>query len=106
MRAPRLPSIFKLTEHNRYKRFSYEPRTFDERKEELEKRRLEIEKEMQREQSLGEKGEKLLRERISDSWSRVETRRQQRNSTFRLLLILTILVAIIYAIFSKMDLTL
>lgn len=105
MKAPRLPSIFKLTEHNRYKRFGYEPRTFDERKERLEQRRAEIEKEIERDRRLGEKGESLLRERITESWSRRETRRQHRNSTFRLLLILAFLVALIYAIFIKLDLT-
>ncbi len=96
MRPPRLPSVFKLTEHNRYKTFNYEPRTFDERKERLEKRKKEIEKELALEQKLGKNYEEHLRERISESWSRKETRRVQRNSGLRLLLILAALMAIVY----------
>jgi hypothetical protein len=96
MRPPRLPSVFKLTEHNRYKNFNYEPRTFDERKERLAKRKKEIEKELALEQKLGKKYEEHLRERISESWSRKETRRVQRNSGLRLLLILAALMGIVY----------
>ncbi|HKK38738.1 MAG TPA: hypothetical protein VJ949_04945 [Cryomorphaceae bacterium] len=96
MRPPRLPSVFKLTEHNRHKSFNYEPRTFDERKERLEKRRKQIEKELALEQKLGKNYEEHLRERISESWSRKETRRVQRNSSWRLLLILAALIAVVY----------
>lgn len=103
MKTPRLPSIFKLTEYNRNKRFTYEPRTFDEKKEKLEKRQREIEKELEIEKRLGKKYENHLRERISESWSRRETRRQQRNSGVRLLLILAALVILIYLIYTKFD---
>lgn len=103
MRAPKLPSIFKLTEHNRHKRFHYEPRTFDERKERLEKKRKEIEKELNIERRLGKKYEEHLREKITDSWSRRETRRQQRNSGIRLLLILAALLILLYLIYDKFD---
>jgi len=96
MRPPSLPSVFKLTEHNRHKSFNYEPRTFDERKERLEKRRKQIEKELALEQKLGKNYEEHLRERISESWSRKETRRVQRNSSWRLLLILAALIAVVY----------
>jgi len=96
MRPPRLPSVFKLTEHNRHKSFNYEPRTYDERKERLEKRRKQIEKELALEQKLGKNYEEHLRERISESWSRKETRRVQRNSGWRLLLILAALIAVVY----------
>ena len=101
MKPPRIPSIFKITEHNRYKRFEYKPRTFDEQKENIEKRRLQIEKEVAREKRLSEDGELYLRERINDTWSRRETRRQKKRSNIRLLLILGILVLIIYYIYSK-----
>ncbi len=96
MRPPRLPSVFKLTDHNRYKSFNYEPRTFNERKENLAKRKKSIEKELELEQKLGKNYEEHLRERISESWSRKETRRVQRNSGLRLLLILTALIAVVY----------
>ena len=96
MRPPRLPSVFELTDHNRYKSFTYEPRTFDERKERLAKQKKAIEKELALEQKLGKNYEEHLRERISESWSRKETRRVQRNSGLRLLLILTALIAVVY----------
>jgi len=99
MRAPKLPSVFKLTEHNRYKSFHYEPRTFDERKQRLEKRKREIKKELELEKKLGKKYEEHLRESINDSWSRKETRRVQRNSGLRLLLILTCLLAVVYYLY-------
>lgn len=101
MKPPRIPSVFKLTEHNNYKRFDYKPRTYDEQKEKLEKKRIAIEKELALEKRLGENYESHLRERISDSWSQKEMRRQNRASSKRLLLILAIMVLIIFAIYSK-----
>lgn len=101
MKPPRIPSVFKLTEHNRYKRFEYNPRTFDEQKENIEKRRIQIEKEVAREKRLSEDGELHLRERMNETWSRRETRRQNKRSNIRLLVILAVLVLIIYAIYSK-----
>jgi len=106
MKPPRIPSLFKLSKYNEPKRFSYEPRTYDERKENLEKRKRAIEKEMEREGRLGKDYETHLRESIHDSWARRETRRQNRNSGRRLLLILAVLVVIMYFIFTKYDLTL
>jgi hypothetical protein len=103
MKPPRIPSIFKLSEYNRHKKFNYTPRTFDEQKERLEKRKQEIEKEIAREKRLGSKYESHLRERITDSWSRKETRRQSRNSGIRLLLILAALILLLYLIYSKFD---
>ncbi len=103
MKPPRIPSVFKLSDHNSYKRFDYKPRTYDEQKEKLEKRQRQVEKELAIEQRLGKNYEAQLREKISNSWSRKETRRQSRNSSIRLLVILAILVLIIFAIYSKLD---
>lgn len=100
MKPPRIPSVFKISK-NSHKRFDYKPRTYDEQKEKLEERRISIEKEIAREQRLGENYESHLRERITDSWSQRETRRQKRASSKRLLVILAILALIIYAIYSK-----
>lgn len=100
MKPPRIPSVFKLS-NSSYKRFDYKPRTFDEQKEKLEKQRITIEKEIAREQRLGKNYESHLRERITDSWTHKETRRQNRASSKRLLLILAIIVLIIFAIYSK-----
>ncbi len=101
MKAPRLPSIFKLTQYNRNRTFSYEPRTFDERKERLEKRRKEIEQEVQKERGNNSSYRVHLSGRISETWHRKETRRQQRNSGARLLLILAALMLILYFVFKK-----
>lgn len=106
MKPPRIPSVFKLTQYNEYKRFKYEPRTFDEQKERLAKRRLEIEKELEREKRLGKNYETHLRESIHNSWSKRETRRQKRNSSYRLLLILAALLALLYYIYKKFDILL
>lgn len=106
MKPPRIPSVFKLTKYNEYKRFHYEPRTFDEQKERLAKRKLEIEKELEREKRLGKNYETHLRESIHNSWSKRETRRQKRNSSYRLLLILAALLAILYYIYKKFDILL
>lgn len=103
MRPPRLPSIFKLTEHNRYRNFEYKPRVYDERKERLEKRKAEIEKEVARDKRMGKKHEAHLREKINDSWARRETRRQNRNSSVRVLLILAALIILMYLIYAKFD---
>ncbi len=103
MKPPRIPSVFKLTKYNQPRRFNYEPRTFDERKERLEKRQREVERELERDQRLGEKREAYLRESIQDSWAKRETRRQNRNSGRRLLLILAALIIILYLLYTKFD---
>jgi hypothetical protein len=104
MKPPRIPSIFKLSEHNQAKRFNYTPRVYDEQKEKLEKRKREIEAEIANEKRMGANYERHLRERISDSWSRRETRRQQKNSSRRLLLILAGILILLYFIYQKIDL--
>lgn len=103
MKPPRIPSLFKQGKYSQNRRFHYEPRIYDEQKEKLEKRRREIERDLEREKRLGENHEALLRENIHDSWARRETRRQNRNSGRRLLLILAALVMILYVLFTKFD---
>ncbi len=106
MKPPRIPSIFRLGARNENRQFNYKPRIYDEQKEKLEKRRLEIEKELAREKKLGKVYESHLRERIGESWSRKENHRQKRNSNVRLLLILGIIVAILYVVYGKFDFSL
>jgi Flp pilus assembly protein TadB len=101
MKPPRIPSVFKLSEYNSHKRFGYEPRTFNERKERLENRKQEIDRELQIEKKLGKKYEAHLRDQIGESWSRRETRRQKRNSSVRLLLILAALLVLIFLIYNN-----
>lgn len=102
MRAPRLPSIFKLTD-NSHKQFHYQPRTYNEQKERLEKRRKEIERDIELENRTRGDVRAESRTRISDSWIRRETRRQQRNSSKRVLLILAALAILVYLIFNNTD---
>lgn len=102
MKPPRLPNIFKLTEYNRNRQFTYTPRYYDERKERLEKRRKEIEAEMHARGEHGDVRPHLLRERIQDAWHRKEMRRQQGNSGRRLLLILAALIALLYYLYIKL----
>ncbi|HKL02956.1 MAG TPA: hypothetical protein VJ911_04745 [Cryomorphaceae bacterium] len=106
MKPKHFPSIFKLSKYNEYKRFHYEPRTFDEQKQKLAERKIQIEKELEREKRLGKNYEAHLRESIHNSWSKRETRRQKRNSSFRVLLILAALLAILYYIYIKFDIPL
>ncbi len=101
MKPPRIPSLFKMGDRSRPKSFGYQPRTFDERKERLKKRKDEIDTEMAKQKGLGSTYENHLRERISDSWARRETRRQSRNSGYRVLLILAGLIILLYLIFSN-----
>src|SRR5690554_1055040 len=100
MKLPRIPSEFRIAK-NSPKRFEYKPTTYDEQKEKLEERRTIVENEIAREQRIGDNYESHLRERIADSWSQRETRRQKKASSYRLLVILAILVLNIYAIYSK-----
>ncbi len=103
MKAPRIPSIFKLTEYNQNRKFNYQPRVYDAQKEKLEKRKRQIEAELAAEKRVGKNYESHLRERISESWTHKENRKQQRNSSYRLLLILSILILLMYFIFDKFD---
>jgi hypothetical protein len=104
MKAPRIPSIFKLGERDQHRTFSYNPRTYSEQQERLAKRRKQIEKEIANNEGLGKNYESHLRDRISESWSRREMRRQKRNSSRRLLLILAVILMLLFLIYQKSDL--
>ena len=102
MKAPRIPSIFKLG-NNQNKRFRYVPRTYDERKERLDQRMKEIENEAEYASRIKGSLNKDTRSRISDSWLRREVRQQEKNASRRVMLILAALAILVYLIFFKTD---
>ena len=99
MKAPRLPSLFKTGRYSEPRRFEYKPRFYDKRKEELEKRRKDIEREVAREKRLSETHKEEFRERITETWSRRRIRRQQANSNIRLVVILAALALLAYYLY-------
>lgn len=93
-------SIMKI---NGFRRFDFPARFYDERKTQLESKRLAYEKQ----HALAEKGEhaSLLRAKIADSWVRNDDyRRSIFNSNLRLLVILGVLLVVILAFAGMSDL--
>jgi len=93
-------SIMKI---NGYRRFDFPARFYDERKVQLESKRLAYEKQHE----LAAKGEhaSLLREKISGSWVRNDDyRRSIFNSNLRLLVILGVLLLVILTFAGMSDL--
>lgn len=91
MRAPKLPSLFRAGRQEP-KRFSYRPRLYDERRERLEKRKKQIEKELKLEQRIKENPEVQKLEYERDNYLRFERKRQSRQSNIRLIIILAALI--------------
>lgn len=93
--------LFKTPAH---RRFNYEPRYYDERREELE-RKIKRHQEMK---ELSESEESSLRARysmqqkIEDSWQPTY-RKQSNRSTMRLIVILGALVTLAYLLFLRID---
>jgi hypothetical protein len=104
MKAPRIPSFIRNGKYSQNKQFHYQPRTYDEQKERLEKRRREIENEIAYEKRIKGSLKDEKRTRISESWIRREKRTQERNASRRVLLILGAIIVLIYLIFIKTDL--
>lgn len=105
MKAPRIPTIFKIGS-SEPRGFKYKPRIYDEEKEKFEKRKRQIEKELDLKKQGGLSHEEDLRERISNSWSRREMRSKDRGRSRRLIIILIALALICYLIYTKLDLIL
>ncbi len=103
MKAPRIPSLFKVGEYSQNKRFRYHPRTYDQQQEKFDKKKKEIENEVAYETRMKGSMKHESRNRISNSWLRRETRRQEKNASKRVLLILAALMVLVYLIFFKTD---
>ena len=92
MQAPRLPSVFK---QNRAKRFEFNPRFYDERKERIE----ELKKKYASEGKSTEGIRTIQRGSLKSDWRSGDTRAEKVGSSNRLLLIIVIaLFALTYLI--------
>lgn len=103
MKAPKLPSLFKLRKYNYHRQFDYQPRYYNEQAEKLQKRQRQIERELELEKKLGKTHEQVLRDRISESWGRREMARHRRNSSRRILIILVVICLLMYFLYTKLD---
>ena len=103
MRPPDLPSVFRNV-RTRPKGFNYIPRYYDEQKEELEKRIRIIEKEVE----LEDRDAAVAKARISHNLRGKMTDRSvhysDKTRTLRLLIILGVILAIGYTLYSYLDL--
>jgi len=102
MKAPRIPTLFKLG--RKYpKRFNYEPRFYNERKERIEKRTREIEAELKIEERMQHDESFRNRQNEQENWLRFERTKRAKQSNIRLLVILFSLLFVTYLIFQKLD---
>jgi hypothetical protein len=103
MNFKKIPSIIR---HNyRFKRFEYKPRYYDEEKEKLERRKRMIRAEVEHENNLKDDAylERHARMQINmeDTW-RNRRSTETRKSNIRIVIIIAILVAILYAVKIKL----
>lgn len=103
MKAPKIPTLFKMGQRNSAAQFNYKPRFYNEQKERIEKRRKEIEAELKYEARLNE-DENLQRKALDQSnWIRFERTKKAKQSNMRLLVILFGLLFITYIILERLD---
>lgn len=89
-------SVFKMP--SKYRKYNFQPRYYDERKENL-KRKLE------REKNIGSAGEREIKfkSELEETWGNTERKSQILKSNFRLLVILVLITAGVYYVFTGMD---
>lgn len=85
----------------RNRQYEYTPRYYDEKKERLQNRQLELEKELEEEKKI--KSDSQYAENIKGQMHGVfkYRKRQEQRSNFRLVLILTLLFALFYYFFLR-----
>ena len=103
MNFKKFPSVIR---HNyRFKRFEYNPRYYDEEKEKLEKRKRMIHAEVEHEEKMKDDAyvERHARMRIKmeDTW-RNRRSTETRKSNIRIVIIIAILVAVLFAVKVKL----
>ena len=94
-------SLFKLP--NKYKRFEYTPRYYDERKEALEKKIRQYNTDATAEEELKVRREVSFRENVSDRWSNSDFRRKNMRANVRLLIILAAVLVVFFILFTQID---
>ena len=94
-------SLFKLP--NKYKRFDYTPRYYDERKEALEKKIKTYSKETLDSDETKVRRVISFRANTNDRWGNGEYRSKSVRANIRLLIILGAVLVVFFILFTQMD---
>lgn len=85
------------------RKFDYQPRYYDERKERLERKKKQYERAESGEMTAEERRE-MLRESMRGEWERADYRQRQRNSSnIRIFVLVLLLVGLCYFLFFGID---
>ncbi len=98
-----MPPVFRIFKGGGPKAFSYQPRYYNPEKEEREKRRQMIERELAQEKAEGHHDPEGFRERMRSSWRTKEAKGEAARANLRLLIILVLLCLFIWIIFLYLD---
>lgn len=95
---------FKLFKTPNHRRFDYNPRYYDERKEELERKikRHQAMKELSGEDEEALRARYRMQQTIDDKW-KPNYRKQSSRSTMRLIIVLGVLFFLAYLLFLRID---
>ena len=84
-------------------RFNYNPRYYDERKEQLASKKK-LFKELDDKDTSGERRKEIFRDSIKGEYSRAQYRNnEKRTSNYRILLLILIIVTLGYFVFNGVD---
>jgi t-SNARE complex subunit (syntaxin) len=95
----KLPSFIKLPRH---KKFAYRPRYYDEAKEEMKDRVERIKQEIEREEGKDtvSAGGESMRRSIKSRWRKDSYGKTVKNSNYRVMIILFIILLILWYVFK------
>ncbi len=94
-------SIFKLP--NTHRRFDYQPRHYDPKKEALEKKIAESKREKNGEPDGNHARRISFRDATTDRWGNSSVRSQFMMANVRLLVILAVMILVFYIVFKGLD---
>lgn len=94
-------SLFKLPKA--YRRFDYTPRYYDPRKEALNQKIAQYERENNKEETEQYKREITFKSTTDDHWGHSDYKAQAMRSNIRLLVILGVILAVFYYLFIGLD---
>lgn len=87
----------------RHQRFNYNPMYYDERKERIERKKMQYER-LEDGSISAEERREMMKDQIRENWSRGAYRQsQKRSSNVRIIIILCIILALGYFIFNGID---